>query len=100
MGTEKETFVELVERIGTTTGGLSFSTLISDKKGQKEPIAYFMIKGKAMADKAGSMLDLMLDVLVGAKLDDQTRFKQMALETKSGLEASTPGLNFIADESN
>jgi len=87
MGTESESFTQLVERIGTTTGGLSFAPMVLDKKGQKEPVALFMVKAKATAAKAADLLDLVSDVLLGAKLDDQARFKQMALEIKSSLES-------------
>ena len=38
MGTEKESFIELTERIDRTTGGLSISPSISHKKGSSEPV--------------------------------------------------------------
>jgi Zn-dependent M16 (insulinase) family peptidase len=44
MGTDKESFIELTERIGRKTGGLSFSTFISSVKGKQEPVAKFMVR--------------------------------------------------------
>lgn len=79
MGTEKESFIELTERIGRKTGGLSVSPFTSDIKGQSEPAAYLILRGKAVADKAGDLLELFHDVLHTAKLDDQARFKQVSL---------------------
>lgn len=38
MGTEKESFIELTERIDRTTGGLSISPSISYKRGADEPV--------------------------------------------------------------
>lgn len=35
--------------------------------------------------------EIMKDVLLSAKLDDQARFKQMVLETRAGLEAAMVG---------
>jgi hypothetical protein len=40
MGTEKESFIQLSERIDRTTGGLSISPSISHKKGQAEPVRH------------------------------------------------------------
>lgn len=69
--------MELTERIGRKTGGLSVSPFVSDVRGTKEPLALIMISGKAMADKAGDLLQLFQDVLLTARLDDQERFKQV-----------------------
>ena len=77
MGTGSESFVELTERIGRKTGGLSVSPFLSDVRGQAEPLALVMISGKAMADKAGDLLELFRDVLLTARLDDCERFKQV-----------------------
>lgn len=35
------------------------------------------LRGKAMADKAGDMLDIARDILLTARLDDRERFKQV-----------------------
>lgn len=77
MGTQEEDFVQLTERIGRKTGGLSFSPFTSHKRGQVEPQAYLMVRGKVTASKAPDMLDLMRDILLTARLDDKERFKQV-----------------------
>jgi Zn-dependent M16 (insulinase) family peptidase len=91
MGTATESFIELTERIGRKTGGLSVSPSVMSRKGSDEPVAYITLRGKAMADKAGDMLDIARDILLTARLDDRERFKQMVLETKSSLEAGIVG---------
>ena len=91
MGTDKESFIELTERIGRKTGGISVSPFVSAVKGTDEPIGYIMVRGKTMADKSQDMLDIVRDVLLSAKLDDKDRFKQMVLETRSSLEAGIIG---------
>ena len=77
MGTAKESFIELTERIGRKTGGLSVSPFIADIKGESAPAAFLMLSGKATGDKAQDLLDLFHDILHTAKLDDQARFKQV-----------------------
>merc|ERR1719333_1751680 len=88
MGTETESFVELTERIGRKTGGLAATTLVSAKRGSEEPVAYVMLRGKAMQDKSADLFDIARDVLTHGRLDDQQRFLQMVLETKAGQESS------------
>ena len=77
MGTDKENFVELTERIGRKTGGVGVSPFTSDIRGQADPAAYLIIRGKAVADKVSDLTDLFTDILHNAKLDDQARFKQV-----------------------
>lgn len=72
------------------TGGVSVSPFVTNKKGEKDPLAYLMIRGKAMAGKSGDMLELMRDILLTARLDDKARFTQMVAETKAGLESGGP----------
>jgi Zn-dependent M16 (insulinase) family peptidase len=91
MGTEKESFIELTERIGRKTGGLSVYPFTSSVQGSPEPVAFLMVRGKAMADKADGLLDLFHDVLLTARLDDKARFRQMVLETRSALESGVQG---------
>lgn len=87
MGTSDLSFVELVELIDRKTGGVSVSQFVSNVKGQDEAIGHIMVKGKAMKDKIGEMMDIMKKILLTARFDDQQRFKQMVLESKSGLES-------------
>ncbi|KAG2493609.1 hypothetical protein HYH03_008126 [Edaphochlamys debaryana] len=87
MGTAKESFVELTERIGRKTGGISVYPFTSAVRGKADPIAYVMVRGKAMGGKAADMLELMSDVLLTARLDDRQRFTQMVAETKAGMES-------------
>lgn len=49
MGTASESFIELTERIGRKTGGLSVSPSVMSKKGSDEPVAYIMVSWPARA---------------------------------------------------
>lgn len=44
MGTASESFIELTERIGRKTGGLSVSPSVMSRKGSDEPVAYIMVR--------------------------------------------------------
>lgn len=49
------------------------------------------IRGKAMADKAGDMLDIARDILLTARLDDRERFKQVGrMEELRGCCSTVP----------
>ncbi|KAL6779083.1 PREP1 [Auxenochlorella protothecoides x Auxenochlorella symbiontica] len=91
MGTEEEDFITLTERIGRKTGGVSVSPFVTSVKGSPLPKGYLMVRGKATADKAGDLLQVFHDILLTARLDDAARFKQMVLETRSGMEAGIVG---------
>lgn len=97
MGTQKNDFVELTELIGRKTGGLDVSYWVSDKRGSENPVAKIMITGKATKDKIGDMMEIAQEILLLPKLDNKERFKQMVLETKSGLESaiSSGGNRFV-----
>jgi len=91
MGTKDESFVQLQQRIGATTGGLGVSVFTSDVRGQAEPAAYAVVRGKSTSARSGELFDIMRDVLLTARLDDGARFKQMALEAKAGMESRVVG---------
>jgi presequence protease len=86
IGTQKEDYVALTQRIGSKTGGIYSTTHISDVKASKESTSWLFVRGKAMLDHTNDMLDIIKDVLMTVKLDNPERFKQMALEAKARAE--------------
>jgi len=44
MGTAKESFIELTERIGRKTGGVSVYPFSSAKRGSDTPVSYIMVR--------------------------------------------------------
>jgi len=93
MGTETEDFVKLSQRIGRKTGGIAPTTLIAPVRGGGDTAtAWLFLHGKAMVAQAPDLLDILRDVLLTARLDNPTRFRQMALEEKTGAESGlVPG---------
>ncbi len=88
MGTEDEDYVKLAQRIGRTTGGIYPSRYISSKRDEAEAVAWLSLRGKATMTHGREMLNIMRDVLLGVKLDNQERFRQMVLEEKASEEGS------------
>ncbi len=87
MGTEKEDFVQLSQRIGAQTGGIWPQPFVTSQRGSEQAIAWVFLRGKAMVGQSGALLDILRDVLLSARLDDRERFVQMLLEEKAGEEA-------------
>ena len=92
MGTEKDSFVQLAQRIGSRTGGIWPHTLVSSRRGSKDALARFFLRGKAMVGRVGDLVDIMGDILNTVNLDNRDRFLQMALEERAEQEAGlVPG---------
>ena len=87
MGTETESFVKLSQRIGRKTGGISPGTFVSPKEHDEEGSAWLFLSGKATMEQTEDLLDILRDVLLTANLDNQERFRQIALRAKAGQEA-------------
>lgn len=88
MGTTKEDYVSLIQRIGRRTGGLRVSTVIDEKRHSNEFISYLFFRGKSTIPQVGDLLEIVQDVLQHVNFDDEARFMQLVLSEKSYLEAS------------
>jgi Zn-dependent M16 (insulinase) family peptidase len=92
MGTESEDFVKLSQRIGRKTGGISPSVFTSAVVGAPQAAVRLVLRGKATVTQADDLLEILRDILLTCKLDDQQRFKQLVLEAKAQHEAGlVPG---------
>ncbi len=86
MGTEKEDFVRLTQRISAKTGGIhpeSFASTVIDS--QKSTVWLFL-RGKAMMNQVGDLMSLLKDLLLAVRLDNRERFRQMLHEAKARAE--------------
>jgi Zn-dependent M16 (insulinase) family peptidase len=98
MGTEKEDFVKLSQRIGRQTGGIFPSTFTSAMRRQEGSSAWLFLRGKATVQQTADLLTILRDVLLTVKLDNQERFRQMVLKAKAGKEAGLiPGGNSVVN---
>ncbi len=87
MGTEREDFVKLSQRIGRKTGGISYGSFTSAKMNSAESAAYLFLSGKATMAQAPDLLEILRDVLLTVKLDNPERFRQLLLQSKASKEA-------------
>jgi presequence protease len=87
MGTETEDYVKLSQRIGKSTGGIFSSTAASAVIGSRESVAKLFLRGKATVAQSSELLNILKDVLLTTKFDNQERLKQIVLEEKAGLES-------------
>jgi len=88
MGTAKEDFVKLTQRIGRKTGGVWHDNLVSSAHGQKEAIGRLFLRSKATPDQATEQLAILSDIILTGRMDNQERFKQMVTEERVRLESS------------
>jgi presequence protease len=87
MGTDKEDYAKLSQRIGRKTGGLRASSVSGITRGTGNAASWMVLRGKATYDQVDDLLAIAHDVLLTARMDNRERFKQLVLEEKAGLEA-------------
>lgn len=87
MGTKKESYVELIQRIGRETGGIHQSLYTSEKATKNDFVANLMIRSKAVTNKVPALLTILDDILSIPDFTNKARFQQILLEEKSGMEA-------------
>jgi hypothetical protein len=98
MGTEREDFVKLSQRIGRTTGGIYPATLLSSQRGNPAGIGWLMVHGKATMAQAPALLDILRDILLTVRLDNRERLRQIVLKTKAGRESGlAPGGHAVVE---
>ncbi|MGE5251134.1 MAG: insulinase family protein [Bacteroidota bacterium] len=87
LGTEKEDFVRLTQRIGRSTGGIRASSITATIRDSDQSALWFMLRGKAVTAQAGELLAILDEILLTPKLDNAERFKQIVLEEKANAES-------------
>jgi Zn-dependent M16 (insulinase) family peptidase len=88
MGTDKEDYVKLSQRIGKSTGGIYGNAVSTTVRGTKENVSKLFMRGKSTMGQSNELLSILKDILLNTKFDNRERLKQIVLEEKSGLESS------------
>ncbi len=86
MGTDKEDYVLLSQRIGRKTGGIFPELFASTKAVARDAVTWLFLRGKAMTHQTSELLDILHDLLLSVRLDNPDRFRQMLLEEKARVE--------------
>lgn len=88
MGTDSVDYVTMSQEIGKHTGGIGTTAVLTTKWKSAEAAVFFVIRSKAIAEKAEKLLGLLESILLNAKLDNRERFRQIVLEEKAQSESS------------
>ncbi len=86
MGTFSEDYTALTTRIRQLTGGIVPVPFSHSVLGGQESACRLFLRGKSLPEKVGDMFGIFQDILTQVKLDNRDRFRQIALEEKSGME--------------
>ena len=86
MGTDKEDFVTLTQRISRKTGGIRPQSFTSAVKNGKRSAVWLFLRGKTTLSQTEELTSILRDVLLDIRLDNQQRFRQMVLEAKARAE--------------
>lgn len=98
LGTETEDYVKLSQRIGRKTGGIHPTYFSSTKATSADSAAWMFLRGKATINQSQELLDILRDMLLTVKLDNQARFRQIVLEAKAQQEAGLiPGGHMVVN---
>lgn len=85
MGTTRHSFVELGTLIASHTGGIDAAPVFLSHR-DASPVARLFVGGKATADKAPAFFELLTEIMLETRFDDQERFVQMVLEERARCE--------------
>ena len=86
LGTEKEDFVALTQRISGKTGGIHPQLFTSARKDSPGSAAWLFLRGKALADRVEELFNILHDMLLTIRWDNRERFRQMVMEEKARVE--------------
>ncbi len=88
LGTEKEDYIKLTQRIGSKTGGISPTRFLSETYKGGENTAWWFLRGKGTMTQTQDLLDLFNDILLTTNFDNPDRFTQIAVRSKASYEAA------------
>jgi len=86
LGTEKEDFVALSQRISRKTGGIHPQSFVSALRDNRGSAAWLFLRGKALAEEAEALFKILSDMLLTVQWDNRARFRQMVMEEKARVE--------------
>ena len=86
MGTQRQDYVSLSQRIAKKTGGIYATPFLSAVDDSDTAVARYFLRAKCMLDQTREMLDILSEVLLHPNFDNPVRFKQIVLEYKASME--------------
>ncbi len=92
MNTENYSYGELADEVNLYTGGLHTDTDVYGERDKDSYLPMFEISGKAMYYRIPKLFELMEEVLLRTRFDDDRRLKDILNQVKSRLE-----MNFMSN---
>lgn len=86
MGTDREDFVSLTQRISRKTGGIRTEVFTSTIRNTADGTAWLFLRSKSTLPQVPDLIDILHDILLTVHLDNRERFHQMVLEEKARQE--------------
>ncbi|MHC1742286.1 MAG: insulinase family protein [Syntrophobacteraceae bacterium] len=83
MGTERDDYVALSQRISRKTGGIWPEIFTGTTTDSREGIAWLIMRSKATRTRAEDLFDILHDLVSSTQWDNRERFRQMVLEEKA-----------------
>jgi len=80
MGTTKESFVQLQQRIGSKTGGVTAETMAESHWPDDGSSFVLWLRGKSTMDNVDGLIAIFNDLLTSTDFDDKDRFKQIVTQ--------------------
>jgi len=87
MGTQKEDYSALAQRIAQKTGGLYATPMHAAAENNPTSISRLFLRGKCMSAQTDDLLDILNDILFAPKFNNIKRFKEILLEHKAEMES-------------
>ncbi|MBO5425492.1 MAG: insulinase family protein [Lachnospiraceae bacterium] len=84
--TENYSYNELANEINIHTGGIGFTTAVTNCKENGKYVVQFVVNAKQLDDKIDKAMSLVEEILFTSKLSDKKRLREIIAETRSGLK--------------
>ena len=88
MGTAKRDYIDLLQEIGKSTGGISIRPMFTVSRATQETIANVVVRAKSTLHQFPALIALLQEVLGEPNLADVGRFKAILNEEQSRLSSS------------
>ncbi|MFO1530892.1 MAG: insulinase family protein, partial [Kiritimatiellia bacterium] len=87
LGTDRHDFASLARWIGCKTGGIHEMMYTGTHEKTLQPVAKLILRGKAMIDKVGDLLEILSEMITSTRFDQQARLLEFVQEDKAGEES-------------
>lgn len=84
--TEHFSYSELSNEINLYTGGIGFSTTVTNKKEYGGYVTHFVVSAKMLDAQLDKAMELIEEILFTSKLSDKKRLKEIIAETRAAMK--------------